>query len=83
MAFKQQLSLLQWWHITSQKDVNKMYETFLSIFLEIYETDFPYKQVTAKSKEVKHPWMSKALKNIIYSEAKIICEIFETENDRV
>ena len=39
-----------------------MYETFLSIFLEIYETDFPYKQVTAKSKEVKHPSMSKALK---------------------
>ena len=39
-----------------------MYETFLSTFLEIYETNFPYKQVTVKPKDIKNPWMSKALK---------------------
>ena len=33
-AFKQQLSLLHWRHISSEKDVNKMYETFLSTFLK-------------------------------------------------
>ena len=39
-----------------------MYETFLSTFLEIYESNFPYKQVTVKPKQVKNPWMSEALK---------------------
>ena len=39
-----------------------MYETFLSTFWEIYEINFPYKQVTVKPKDVKSPWMSKALK---------------------
>ena len=54
-AFKQQLSLLHWRQVSSQKDVNKMYETFLSTFLEIYETNFPYKQVTVKPKDAKNP----------------------------
>ena len=55
---------------------------FLSPFLEIHETNFPYKQVTAKPKDAQNLWMSKALKKIIYSEAKIVCEILKTENDR-
>ena len=44
-AFKQQLSLLHWRHVSSQKDVNNMYETFLSTFLEICETNFPTKKL--------------------------------------
>ena len=38
-----------------------MYETFLSTFWEIYEINFPYKQVTVKPKDVKSPWMSKQI----------------------
>ena len=55
-------SLLHWQHVSSQKDMNKIYEIFLSTFLEIYETNFPCKQVTVKPTDVKNPWMSKALK---------------------
>ena len=47
-------TLLHWWHVTSQKDVNEMHETFLSTFLDIYKTNFPYKQVTVKPKDVKN-----------------------------
>ena len=61
-AFKQQLSLLHWRHVSSKIDVNKMYETFLSTFLEIHETKFLYKQVTVKPKDVKNHWMGKVLK---------------------
>ena len=32
-----------------------MYEYFLSTFLEVYETNFPNKQVTIKPKDVKNP----------------------------
>ena len=82
-AFKQQVSLLHWRHVSSQKDVSKMYKTFLSIFLEIYETNFPYKQITVKRKVVKNPWMSKELNKSSIQKQKFICEIFKTENDRV
>ena len=49
--------------------MNKIYEIFISTFLEIYETNFPYKKAIVKPKDLKNPWMSKALKNILYSEA--------------
>ena len=39
-----------------------MYKTFLTTFVEIYETNFPYKQAAVKPKDAKNPWMSKALK---------------------
>ena len=67
----QQLSLLNWRHVSPQKDVNKMYKTFRSIFLEIYETDFPYKQVIVKAKEVKNPWMSEAMKQSSIQKQKL------------
>ena len=54
MVFKQQLSVLHWRHVSSQEDVNKIYETFLSTFLESYETNLPYKQVV-KPKDIKNP----------------------------
>ena len=30
--------------------------------MDIYNTNFPYKQVTVKPKDVNNPWMSKGLK---------------------
>ena len=39
-----------------------MYEIFLSTFFEIYETNFFYKQLTVKPKDIKNSWMSKVLK---------------------
>ena len=70
-VFKQRLSLLHWRHVNSQKNLNKIYETFLSKFLEIYETNFSYKQVTVKPKDVKNPWMSKALKKLSIQKQKL------------
>ena len=37
--------------------IGSMYETFLNTFLEIYETSFPYKQVTVKSIDFEIPCM--------------------------
>ena len=48
-----------------------MYKTFLRTFLEIYETHFPYKQVTVKPKDVKNPWMSKTLKKSSIQKQKL------------
>ena len=54
-----------------------MYETFLSTFLEIYETNFPYKQVTVKPKDVKNPWMSKALEKSSIQKQKLYVKSFK------
>ena len=48
-----------------------MHETFLSTFLEIYETNFPYKQVTVKPKDLKNTWMNKALKKSSIQKQKL------------
>ena len=45
VTFRQQLSLLHRLLVSFQKDVNQMYGTFLNTFLEIYKTNFSYKQV--------------------------------------
>ena len=39
--------------------------------MEIYETNFPYKQVTAKPNNVKSPWMSKALRKSSFQKLKL------------
>ena len=38
--------------------------THLRTFLENYDTNFPYKEVTVKLKDVKNPWISKTLKKL-------------------
>ena len=48
-----------------------MYKIFLSIFLEIFETNFPYKQVTVKLKDVKNHWLSKALRKSSIQKQKL------------
>ena len=48
-----------------------MQETFLSTFLEIYRTNFPYKQVTVNPKDVKNTWMSQPLKNSSIQKQKL------------
>ena len=48
-----------------------MYEGFISTFLEIFETNFPYKQVTVKPKDVKNLWMSMALKKSSIQKQKL------------
>ena len=61
-ASKQQLPLSCRRHINSQKHVNPMYETFLNIFLETYERNFPCEQGTVQPKNLKSLRMSKALR---------------------
>ena len=51
-----------------------MYESFLSTFLKIYETNFPCRQVNVKPKDFKKSLNKQSVEKIIYSEAKLVCE---------
>ena len=50
---------------------------FLSTFLEIHETNFPYKQVTAKPKDAQNLWMNKALKKSFIQKQKLYVKYFK------
>ena len=60
-----------------------MYENFLSTFLEIYEINFPCRQVNVKPKDFKKSLNKQSVEKIIYSEAKIVCESLEKTYKRL
>ena len=62
-SFKNQMSNLNWDILNStQCTANSLYETFLNIFSEIYDVNFPLTEIEIKPKNLKTPWFSKGLK---------------------
>ena len=62
-SFKNQISSINWDILNStQSSTNCLYETFLNIFSEIYDVNFPLTEIEIKPKNLKTPWFSKGLK---------------------
>ena len=62
-SFKNQISNINWDILNStQCSANSLYETFLNIFSEIYDVNFPLTEIEIKPKNLKTPWFSKGLK---------------------
>ena len=62
-SFKGQKSNINWGNLNStQCSVSSLYETFLNIFKEIYDVNFPLTEIEIKPKNLKMPWFSKELK---------------------
>ena len=62
-SFKEQLSLLHWYHIDINKDANQIYKSFLETFSDIYNANFPIKEFSMKGKDIQSPWISRGIKN--------------------
>ena len=61
--FKDQISSINWDNLNStQLSANSLYETFLNIFNEINDVNFPLTGTEIKPKNLKTPWFSKGLK---------------------
>ena len=59
-SFKDQISKINWDNLNStQCSVNSLYETFLNIFNEMYDVNFPVTEIEIKSKNLKTPWFNK------------------------
>ena len=66
---KNQISNINWDILNSnQCSANSLYETFLNIFSEIYDVNFPLNEIEMKPKNLKTSWFSKGLKK--YSKTK-------------
>ena len=62
-SFKDQISNINWDNLNStQCSANNLYETFLNIFNEVYDMNFPLTEIEIKPKNLKTPWFSKGLK---------------------
>ena len=70
--FKDQLSLLHCQHIDLSKNANVIYETFIQTFAEIYDANFPLREINLNSKSIKSPWISKGLKKSSRTKQKLI-----------
>ena len=61
-SFKNQISNIYWDILNStQCSGNSLYETFLNIFSDIYDVNFPLTEIEIKPKNSKTPWFSKGL----------------------
>ena len=62
-SFKNQISNINRDILNStQCSANNFYETFLNIFSEIYDLNFPLTEIEIKPKKLKTPWFCKRLK---------------------
>ena len=74
---KDHISYINWDDlISTQYSVNSLYETFLNIFNEIYDVNFPLTEIEVKPKTLKTPWFSKGLKKSSKTKQRLIFKNF-------
>ena len=61
-SFSDELSQQSWENVLNTNDVNQAYDSFLHIFIDIFNKHFPVKRVSRKSYINKKPWFTKGLK---------------------
>ena len=69
--FREQLSLLHWQHIDFNQNANKIYENFIQTFFDVYDANFPIKEITLNKKQVRSPWISRGLKKSSKTKQKL------------
>ena len=64
-AFTTDLCDVNWNSIKSFLQTNSKYETFFKILSELYEKNFPLKDLQIKAKNIQVSWLSKRTKKIL------------------
>ena len=71
LAFKNDLSNINWNSINHSPEINSKYETFFKIFSEQYEKHFPLKDFQIKVKDLQAAWISIGLKKLCKQKQKL------------
>ena len=61
IEFKNQLAQTDWSFVIETEEPNLAYETFIKLYLKIYNTCFPLRWITVKRKSFLSPWITKGL----------------------
>ena len=64
-SFCEQLELVDWKILNDIQDVNEMYDTFLSLYKEMYDKCFPIVNIQHKNTNTHNPWLTKEIKALI------------------
>ena len=80
-SFKDQISNINWDNLNStQCSANSLYETFLNIFSEIYDANFPLTEIEIKPKNLKTPWFSKGLKKSSKTKQRLYIKFLKSKS---
>ena len=79
--FKEQLSLLHWQHIDLRKTANDIYERFIQTFTEIYDANFPLREIYFHSKSIKSPWISNGHNKSSKTKQKLYIKLLKDKSE--
>ena len=65
LAFRVELSTVDWSQVLSNDNVNNKFDKFISIFDNLHNKHFPPKQIKIRNDKAFKPWITSAMKNSI------------------
>ncbi|XP_065658046.1 uncharacterized protein LOC136082563 [Hydra vulgaris] len=78
-SFNEQLSLIRWTNIDFKSDANIVYDTFYKTFFDIYDANFPKKEICKSNKSLKSPWINKDIRKSSKIKQKLYVEYLKTK----
>ena len=80
-SFKNQISNINWDILNSTKcSADSLYETFLNIFNEIHDVNFPLTETEMKPKNLETSWFSKGLKKSSKTKQKLYIKFLKNKS---
>ena len=78
--FKQNLQKINWEELNILNCTNTLYKHFINIYSSIYDKNFPLLETEVKLKDLRTPWMSKAMKKFSKQKQKLYIKFLKSKN---
>ena len=78
--FKQNLQKINWEELNILNCTNTLYKHFINIYSSIYDKTFPLLETEVKLKDLRTPWMSKAMKKFSKQKQKLYIKFLKSKN---
>ena len=79
-SFKQDLQKINWEELNILNCTNTLYKHFIKFFSSIYDKNFPLLETEVKLKDLRTPWMSKAMRKSSKQKQKLYIKFFKSKN---
>ena len=80
-SFKKDLKKADWSILNRRENANIIYESFLEIFLKLYEKHFPLQKQVIKTKDLLTPWMTKGMKKSSKQKQKLYIKYLKNKTE--
>ena len=79
-SFKQDLQKINWEELNILNCTNTLYKHFIKFFSSIYDKNFPLLETEVKLKDLRTPWMSKAMRKSSKQKQKLYIKFLKSKN---